>query len=1252
MNYTTEVTAKDIENLNEPQFTELINKLLHIETRSQAVYVKSLNIGSKEDTADGGKDGELILGPEFETGRFIQFHKNFFQIKARKMSTSACQTELLKDKQIKSKIREDIENGYAYVMFIKYNHGELTIDSYKTKIKATFKSNGCDEVRVQIIDANCLKDWVNTYPSIIRFVKSCIGDSFICFRYLDECLEFNKESFVSDKALDRQKEIIKNLKDPNYSLPYRVIGNSGIGKTHFIIKTLAAEKYIKCQVLYCELGNSSDCNQIINLINKYKNSHCILVVDNCSLQHHKKIQANINDSKTFKLITIDSNSDGKESYKNYLLIELVSSDQNQVVTSILEQVITGNNRAQYLSYLIKHCEGYPLLAIKIRDAISLDGIEYLDLGKLLDEADVYNLLFKNILESDQAKYKNVLMALSFFSFVTFISNENPIVNESDRHYHKIQFEFLKKHFLYGVLESEFSKICHDLIKLSFLESKGTLIAVKPLPLAAYMIQEAVGGHINLNNEFRPALEELNKSSELALQELNDSFYIQIKKIVTSNISNLLDVINRLYGDNNSPFTMAENVFTSGGSLLLRYLAEIIPERTVDIINNVVQNLTIDELLLISGQMRRNLIWALEKLYFLDKTFNKASKLLLKFASAENESISNNATGQFTHLFQLYLPGTQANYLERVKVINWALNNEYKQFYIPVLIKAICRAFNTDNFIGNGISPNDINHLNEYQPQSNEDVLVYWKALLDLLKEYFDTFTANEVYEAFNNSIVYALINSKQLSVVQEFIDLFIRSDIPQPYTELINKLKSIKGYNKRISASEIDNLLVLISPKSLLGRIQTQIINPSYGFDEKDFKEKERCTVEIAKELFGTDSYKECIDLLLSTNSGLVSELGTKVAKINPEFAKDILAKILVDSFSTSNIEIAFISGMLWGLEDNRFNKEYLECLGTKGLNNVVFGLVGNLRINRDIFTVLLNLKQKNNLTNDCFLRINFTMISAAEQKWFMTELQKLGDVGIQKILEFLNYNIRHNTIKISVWVELIESIIANTNLFLICRSNGLDYTLYDILDKLLVANPDSKLLISKSLYEYCKSQVEHYYSMYHWSNILPKLIEQCYSLIWNQYLGELFLQDLQSCFYIKQLLNLNSLFETPERAELLLNWCIENKTKKAHVLIARHAWIFDKEDKCYSFIIELIKTFNTNDELLDAIFINMQEYSWQGNVSEYYQKCLKQLHNLKAEFIYDDFVLEWIEKCQKYFESQYNTTKQQEEEFSLVTNY
>ncbi len=144
----------------------------------------------------------------------------------------------------------------------------------------------------------------------------------------------------------------------------------------------------------------------------------------------------------------------------------------------------------------------------------------------------------------------------------------------------------------------------------------------------------------------------------------------------------------------------------------------------------------------------------------------------------------------------------------------------------------------------------------------------------------------------------------------------------------------------------------------------------------------------------------------------------------------------------------------------------------------------------------------------------------------------------------------------------------------------------------------------------------------------------------------------MQSCFYIKQLLNLNSLFETPERAELLLKWCVENKTRKAHVLIARHAWIFDKDDKCYSFIINLIQTFNKDAKLLDAIFINMKEYSWRGNVSAYYQKCLNQLKNLKMEFINDDFVLEWIEKCQKDFEYQYNTTKRQEEEFSLVTNY
>ena len=90
------------------------------------------------------------------------------------------------------------------------------------------------------------------------------------------------------------------------------------------------------------------------------------------------------------------------------------------------------------------------------------------------------------------------------------------------------------------------------------------------------------------------------------------------------------------------------------------------------INRVFGGLSIGELKDVSNG-RRHLVWALEKLVFRKETFTAAATLLRRLAAAETEDgISNNASGQFKQLYQLYLSGTQADPVSRLLVLDEGL----------------------------------------------------------------------------------------------------------------------------------------------------------------------------------------------------------------------------------------------------------------------------------------------------------------------------------------------------------------------------------------------------------------------------------------------------------------------------------------------------------------------------------------------------------------------------------------------------
>ena len=63
---------------------------------------------------------------------------------------------------------------------------------------------------------------------------------------------------------------------------------------------------------------------------------------------------------------------------------------------------------------------------------------------------------------------------------------------------------------------------------------------------------------------------------------------------------------------------------------------------------------------VAGNVRRYIVWALEKIAFHPDTFNGGARLLLRLAVAENETWSNNATGLFRGIFPTYLGNTAAD----------------------------------------------------------------------------------------------------------------------------------------------------------------------------------------------------------------------------------------------------------------------------------------------------------------------------------------------------------------------------------------------------------------------------------------------------------------------------------------------------------------------------------------------------------------------------------------------------------------
>jgi hypothetical protein len=151
-----------------------------------------------------------------------------------------------------------------------------------------------------------------------------------------------------------------------------------------------------------------------------------------------------------------------------------------------------------------------------------------------------------------------------------------------------------------------------------------------------------------------------------------------------------------------------------------------PAVTNNQLHRVVSRLTDKEIIDIQGDARRNFVWALEMLVFHKSCFDKSAWTLFKFAQFENENYNNNAVGQFSQLFRLHLSGTEADFDQRLAILNKAIALDIESADV-VIIDAIKTAMDTHGVtrtIGaefQGTKP----ELKEWHPKTYQDIYDYW-----------------------------------------------------------------------------------------------------------------------------------------------------------------------------------------------------------------------------------------------------------------------------------------------------------------------------------------------------------------------------------------------------------------------------------------------------------------------------------------------------------------------------------------------
>lgn len=564
--------------------------------------------------------------------------------------------------------------------------------------------------------------------------------------------EFENTFFSNETINNWIKEIHSNVSVQEKNSIIRILGLGGLGKSRLVFEMIKGLPEIQNKIIYCNafLQRSNLYDAISDLIQR---EELVIIIDNCDLELHDQLRRIIVErDNSVHLITISHNIHEKP--YGTIPIKIQDKDFENIIPQIIRNKYPSLNDSD-VQRISEFSQGFPLIAVQIAKA-KLDNED--NLGELSDDA-----LFNKLLGDITTDEEQILKACAIFNYVGKTDDV------------KSQLEFLAQNSFISRLRGTndeklilFKNTITKFRKRGLIEKAGRFIQIKPKPLAIKLAAEWWRGidAEDFDNTFLETIQKNGLSDALCKQMEMLHFLPEAQEFVKDMCGPLA-----LFGN-------AEILNMDGGSRIFRSFSLVNHHATTNALHRLFIDKPIDELFKID-QGRRNLVWGLEYMCGKEDTFTKATKVLLLLAAAENETMSNNATGQFLQLFSIRLPGTEATLNERAKIIQFALN--YDDVRVQNLgLQASSRALYAPNSFHRMNAPGEENigiKIQDYYPKDLDEIKTYWKDILDSITPFVKT-------------------NPKFIIQAQEIIGNNIRSSFIYKSDKLIlDAIKELKDDN-------------------------------------------------------------------------------------------------------------------------------------------------------------------------------------------------------------------------------------------------------------------------------------------------------------------------------------------------------------------------------------------------------------------------------------------------------------------------
>lgn len=847
-----EVTGQHVAALSERKLVNLIRRLLAAEALSGELPMDGIHVAAVVTAPDGGEDAKIEWSGGPGRTRFLPSRHTQFQLKASELTPGDAGREVLTAKgDVKPMVRAALEAGGTYILACGHSYTNSKITVRAAAIRKAIADTGlkfADE-QVQFRDSDQIALWVNAHPPVAAWLLEQTQPGLVgIFRDWSHWSgRYDSIRWIPDRRLDPLREKLRLLVSAPRGVA-RILGRSGYGKSRLVhealgptVKEEESAPRLSDLVLYA-VESEAGAVAIKSVVQSLADAgiRAIVVVDRCAGDTHQDLAAMVKRaSSRLSLVTIDHEVPPTDRFPDDVI--LVERSEESVIDQMLKQ-ISPDLPSEDHRRLVKFSQGFPQIAVLL-------GQSWLKESSIAAASD--DELFDRIIlgrkPSDESLLREVGMLLGAFGLLgvkTPLTDLDAVASLSRRS------------------AADLRAGLDELGQRGVVQKHGRLVSLQPKPLAmslaeqqwrrwdATQWEEVLAG--SLPNELR-----IRAARQLAL--INDR---SISKEVTRYVCRL-----------NGPFATLEGLQQEGAAEVLSALSEIDAEALIALLDRVLGKLTTEQLAAVEGDTRRHLVWALEKIAFLEETFEQAAMLLLSLAAAENETWGNNSTSQFKNLFPVFLADTVVGPGPRLQLLDELIADDDPR-RMPIVVDALLRGadLNSSSRTVGAETHGSRPSLESWRPKLWKDAFDYVFACLDRLANL--ALRNDEIGAQARSGMAHnfrTLAASGHVDRVEGWVKkvtavypywpqaLDALGDVLQYDVEAMKDEDGKKDdYVKRVGA-----LIAMLRPKDLAGRARFLVTEMpwDYPIDEKlDFESRGKRQVEAVQELV-KDLLKEPAEL-------------------------------------------------------------------------------------------------------------------------------------------------------------------------------------------------------------------------------------------------------------------------------------------------------------------------------------------------------------------------------------------------------